>query len=137
MIEPPLPSTPSDSPTTAARATAPISPQTIESVPQSSSIPSANRRPFPIEIFQQRDSVLAGRPQQVSEPRRRDLTLLFKMLSQASSYFVDALSEEVHIRGDSDNGFLTLHYPNNFTKFGSAYTQLGFDLLQIRRRNWR
>ena len=52
------------------------------------------------------------------------------MLSQASTYFVDALSEEVHIRRNSDNGFLALHYPNDFTKFRPAHTHLGFDLLR-------
>src|SRR5437016_7824632 len=128
MIEPPLPSAPNDSPTSAARATATSWPKTIGSVPQSSSVTCANRRPLAIEIFQQRDCVLARRPEQVSERSRRDLLLFRKMLAQAPSYLVDALSEEVHIWGNSDNGFLPFHYANNFTEFGGAHTRLSFDL---------
>src|SRR5437660_655930 len=135
MIDPPLPRAPSDSPTSAARATATSWPKTIRSIPQSSSITRANGRSLAIEIFQQRDSVLARRPEQVSETCRRYLLLLQKMLAQAPSYLVDALSEKVHIWGNSDNGFLPLHHANNFPEFGGAHARLSFDLLQIRRCN--
>src|SRR4051812_31187171 len=135
MIEPPLPRAPSDRPTSAARATATIWPKIIGSVPQSSNITCTNRRALAVEVFEQRDSVLAGRTQQVPERCRRDLVLLQQMLAKTAPYFVDALGEEVHILGNSNNRFLPLHYAKDFTKFRAAHTGFGFNLLQIRRRH--
>lgn len=59
------------------------------------------------------------------------------MFAQAPSDLVDAFSEEVHVGGNSDNGFFTLHDPHHFSKFRAVHANLGLNLLQIGWSNGR